>query len=324
MTANQFYEQLVRDLAVDMKTIEAARDRRDELRATVETVTRRRIAGADSFPAGALAMGLQIAPLNDVDVVLRVPTRLASWVHTPRQALIDVRDWLDEEIDAHFELTSHAIRLNYPDEDFTADLVVGYENPAGAGLLIPHCPEDKPWEHDWIRTHPALHRDLIKKRTEDLGRESRFAKEIRVLKHLNRQWKVEHDKKILSSHHTTSLAWHIFQAPFEFATGTTEFLDRAAVLVLDPLPNPSGVGDPITSRDPQLASRLLKEAGEITRRANESSDPASVLRTLFGDPKKLAALAISATVGVNSAGALVPGSYGGSSTPSVRSHGDGE
>ena len=228
MTANQFYEQLVRDLAVDMTTIEAARDRRDELRATVETVTRRWIAGADSFPAGALAMGLQIAPLNDVDVVLRVPTRLASWVHTPHQALIDVRDWLDEEIDAHFELTSHAIRLNYPDEDFTADLVVGYENPAGAGLLIPHCPEDKPWEHDWIRTHPALHRDLIKKRTEDLGHESRFAKEIRVLKHLNRQWKVEHDRKILSSHHTTSLAWHIFQSPFEFATGTTEFLDRAA------------------------------------------------------------------------------------------------
>ena len=324
MTANQFYEQLVLDLAVDMPTIKAARERRDELRATVEMVTRKRIDGADSFPAGALSMGLQIAPLNDVDVVLRVPVRLTSWVSTPRQALIDVREWLKEEIDARFELTSHAIRLTYREEEFTADLVVGYDNPAAPGLLIPHCPKDAPWEHDWIATHPARHRDLIKQRTQEIGRDSRFAKEIRILKHLNRQWKIEHDKKVVSSHLTTSLAWHILKTPFEFAGGTTAFLERAAVLVLDPLPNPSGVGDPISAKDPELASKLFKEAAEVTRSAESASDPEGVLRRLFGDPKKLAALASSATVGVTAAGALVPGSYGGSSTPSVRSHGDAE
>lgn len=93
----------------------------------------------ETFGSGALAAGLQISPLNDVDVVAIVPAFLPGWWETPQKAMQDVRSWVEPLIAAQFSSTTHAIKLKYPDEEFTADIVIGVRN--GDAIVIPHLPD---------------------------------------------------------------------------------------------------------------------------------------------------------------------------------------
>lgn len=324
MTAIQFYENYIKQIAVDEKTINDAQKRRNEIATKAKAVVAAKLgAEVKYFPAGALAAGTQIAPLNDVDTVLEAATRPSSWETDPQQALRDVRDWVKPVIAARYSLSAHAIKLEFADEDFTADIVIGVTRPGG-GLFIPHCPDDEP--HGWIETHPVAHAAQVRERNKAIGYE--FAREIRIVKALNRKFGMadEDGKKPLSSFHVTALALTYLTESFNHADGTALLLKKTAESMFRPLPDPAGVGPDLEARDPAKAHQLFAEAAEIAAKAlTVNGDEAERLLTgLFGDQEQVRKLVGGGPVSVTRSGLLVAG-LGASSTRSVqpvRSYGD--
>jgi hypothetical protein len=327
MTPKQFYADLLSKLNLPLDEMEAARDRRRELQRTLEERVGARIPGTDSFGVGALAQATQIKPLNDVDIVVRVPKPLDAWVNNPRQAMLDVKSWIEGDIKGVYAITSHAIKITFPDEEFTADIVVGWRQMKG--ILLPHCPKDEP--HRWIASDPAGHRSLVLGRNTtftDSGK-SIFSKQIRILKCWNREQQLRDDqeRKPLSSFHVTALALEILKVPLSFEQWTPVFFEAASRLVLSPLKDPSGIGDDIEAKYPNYASTQLKDAAEKTKRALSVSEAEAerLLTDVFGDPDKRGAIIGKGRVSVGPGGALVGGTVaGGRAVPTVRSHGDGE
>ena len=329
MTVAQFYKQLLDDIAVDQTTWDAARDKRDNLAAVCQTAVREQMGTpVKFFPVGALAQGTQIAPLNDVDGVVTVPYRDATWEANPQQAMIDVSGWPQPELAANgtlsihkVDISAHAIKVEFADEDFTADIVVADEQ--AKGLLIPHCPKDEsPDDWRWIATDPVEHRDQVKERNTRSSTPT-FSREIRIVKWWNRHQRMldQEERKPLSSFHVTALALEILKDDFTHAEGTPLFFEQASQLVLSPLADPAGVGDDLEARDPAYASALLAEAGTKTRRALESGD-VDLLREVFGDPGEQRALLEGGLQSVGAGGTFVSGLAGSRAIKPVRSHGD--
>lgn len=309
MTANQFYDQLLDDIAVSPKDMKDARDKRDEIGAKVVSVVRPHLgAGVRFIPVGALAQGTQVGPgaIHDVDGVVEVPTVLAHWQANPSAAMQDVRGWLQQVLAGQYKLSTHAIKITFPDEKFTADVVVGVAQ--ARGLKIPHCPKDEP--HQWIATDPETHRKQVLARNQHFGPgPAIFTRQIRILKWLNQVMQMQSglDRKPLSSFHVTALALEILATKDNHANWTPLFLERASALVLQPLPDPAGVGAPLVAKNPAQASQLLAEAARKTRAALSAHDAESILREVFGDPKKLGQIVTATTVPISAGGALAAG-----------------
>jgi hypothetical protein len=334
MTVRQFYEQLLDAIAVDRKTWDAARDKRDGLAAACTEAIRQQMSGTSKFfPVGALAQGTQLAPLNDVDLVVTLPYIDPAWDDNPQQALNDVAEWIwarlknRDDIHIHnIEISPHAIKVAFADEDFTADIVVAEEQDEG--LLIPHCPHDEPastWV--WTETDPICHRDLVKRRNVKLGPPPIFSRQVRILKWWNRQARMrdEEERKPVSSFHMTALALEIFKTKFTHAEVTHVFFQRAAELVQRPFPDPGRVGEDLEARDPAYAAGLFYDAAEKTGRALTLSDDDAVelLREVFGDPGEQQALLEGGLRSVGPAGTLISGLSGSRSVKPARSYGDG-
>jgi hypothetical protein len=322
MKPEHFYEQLLKATSVDLETMDAARTKRDELGAKITAVIPKEFGSRRWISVGALAQGTQIAPLNDVDGVIEIEKAPFQWEINPDRAFEDVRAWLDPLIKGKLEVGTHAIKITFPDEDFTADVVIGIKQEFG--LLIPHCPKDE--RHRWIATHPERHKQQVLERNRQIG-SSMFTREIRILKHLNRRWKMAdpQERKPLSSFHITALALKLLAKPGTHAEWTPVFLEQAAELVLRPLPDPAGVGEPIEARDSAYASRLLSEAGQQTRRALKVSEEEAeqILRNVFGDPARLDQIVTAPSVSVGAGGILgVPAAAAVRHTQPVRSHGE--
>jgi hypothetical protein len=319
MTPEQFYEELLGQINVSKPEMDAAREKRDELLGSALAVARRHVGPARGFPAGALAAGTQIRPLNDVDTVLEFATVPETWLARPRKAMEDFVGWLDRELDGRLDISTHAIKVSYGDEEFTADMVIARK--ADVGILLPECPEQG--LHRWIPSHPERHAQQVRERNAEWG-SARFSRELRVLKHLNREWMLRDpfERKPLSSFHLTALGLAALLEPGTHAELTPLFLERAAELVLGPLPDPAGVGDPLQAKDPRYAAELLSAVAEKTRRAltAPTAEAERLLREVFGDPAERAAILGPGPVSVT-AGALVGGD-GDRAVRPVRSHGD--
>ena len=326
MTAEEFYAALLEAVNVPLADMEDARDCRRRLQKTLEREVGDHIAGTDTFGTGAIAQATQIRPLHDVDVVVRIPEAPSAWQADPDRAMSDVRSWLEDAVEGTLETTAHAIKITYPDESFTADVVIGQRQQQG--ITLPHCPKDEP--HRWIESDPQGHRDLVLGRNtsfKDHGR-SILSKEIRIVKCWNREQQLrdEDERKPLASFHVTALALHILTKPASFELWTPAFFAAASRLVLAPLPDPSGIGDDIEARDPARASALLADAADKTARALEASDAEAeaLLREVFGDPTRRLAITGKGPVSVTAGGTIVGGAVsGGRSVITVRSHGDG-
>lgn len=321
MTAGQFYDQLLDEIAVPLSTMTKARTKRDNVGATTAAEIRKRLGTARTIAVGALAQGTQVAPLNDFDLVVEVEQLMSGWIETPQSALNEVRRWIEPEIAGTFETSAHAIKITFPDCEFTADIVLGLKQEKG--LLIPHCPHDD--AHRWIRTDPETHKLQVLGRNKQLG-SSGFTREVRILKWLNEYWQLVHEleKKPLSSFHITALALRLLTTSASHVEWTPFFLENAAALVLQPLPDPAGVGDPLTARDPVFASNLLRDAAAKTRQAlaAEPEDAECLLRDVFGYPKRIREVEGRPSVTVGRSGALaVPAAAAHRHTPHVRSHG---
>lgn len=321
MTPEAFYEDLLQQIAVHEDDIVAARKKRDELGEVIINSLEPDFQGASFFPAGALAAGTQIRPLNDVDVVVELPHIPPEWIDDPAAAMRAMKDVISGKIRGKFEISTHAIKITYPDEDFTADVVVGVTQ--SRGIAIPECPSQG--QHRWIATHPKRHAQQVRERNRDFG-SAAFSQEIRILKYLNREWKLRDDqeRKPLPSFHVTALALALLRQADDFSIMTPDFLEGAARLVLRPLPDPAGVGADLEAKDPQYASDLLTEAGSKTRKALSSSEPEAerLLTEVFGEPRKRETLLGPGPVSVSKSGSLVTGLVGERAVKAVRSHGD--
>jgi hypothetical protein len=320
MTANQFYEQYLKEIAVDPHEIKKAKTRRDDL--AVDAMAALRALGLSSpkwFPTGALAMGTQIAPLNDVDLVVFTQYVREGWGEKPMQALNDLAWKLDLINDGKTKPSTHAVKVVWATETFTADVVYGATKEHY--LVIPHCPKDE--KHKWIKTNPRSHAQMVRDRNKDLGFE--FARTIRILKSLNRKWGLEaaDEKKPLSSWHLTALALTLIKTKQGYAERIPDFLVKAAVRVKDPLKDPSGVGPALEARDPAKASALLADAAEKTRRAASDPNAERILRDVLGDP---AVMLKAVTGGATSfgVGGVLLGTEAGRTTASVRAYGDAD
>lgn len=325
MTAEAFYKDLLKQIAVPQDDINAARKKRDELGEVIVNSLDSDFDGATFFPAGALAAGTQIRPLNDVDVVVELPHIPQEWVDQPIAAMRAMKDLISGQIRGNFKLSTHAVKITYPDEDFTADVVIGVTQ--SRGIAIPECPKDG--EHRWIPTHPRRHAQQVRQRNTAFG-SAAFSQEIRILKYLNREWKLRDDeeRKPLSSFHVTALALAILQSRDAFSVMTPNFLEEASRLVLRPLPDPAGVGADLEAKDPQYAAELLAEAGAKTRRALTASEAEAerLLTEVFGEPRKREALLGPRPISVSTSGAFVAGyaRAGVRAVKPVRSHGDSQ
>lgn len=302
-----------------MTEIEKARAKRDGLGTIgVSALKGWGLAGADFFRSGALAAGTQIAPLNDVDLVVHADEIRHEWQDTPRRALEDLCAALERHgLDC--TISAHAVKVTFADVSFTADVVLGCSHSDHDGHWIPHCPEDEP--HCWIETHPKEHARRIRKRNAAIGND--FAREIRLLKALVRRWALRHGRKPLSSHHLSALALTVIHDPVDYATTTPAFLERASTLVLSPLRDPSGVGPDLEAKDPYLASTLMRDAAEQTRRALlPGADVEEILRDVFGDPAATVAAATGKPLFVGAGGLL--SANGGRAVGSGRDYGDAD
>lgn len=318
MTANQFYELYLKEIAVNEKEIKAAKDRRDDLAKHGMAALRGWNLGDPKwFPTGALAMGTQIAPLNDVDQVIFSTNVRQSWVDTPKNALNDLAWDLDRRTDGRPTPSAHAVKIEFRTEKFTADVVYGVTKEHY--LLIPHCPKDE--AHKWIKTNPRTHAQMVRDRNKTLGYE--FARTIRILKSLNRKWGLEADdeKKPLSSWHLTALALTLITTKQGYAERIPDFLAKAAVRVKQPLKDPAGVGPELEARDPAKASALLAGAAEKTRRAANDPRPERILRDVFGTPSVMLAAVTGGATSFGVGGVLLGGETG-RATASVQAFGD--
>lgn len=305
MNATTFYLKLLDDIAVPMSEIKKARTKRDELGGiAVDALNAWALTATGFFRSGALAAGIQIKPLNDVDVVIYAGTIRAAWKDIPRQALEDLCAALRAE-GFTCTISTHAIKVTFPDVAFTADVVFGCTHPE-QGLWIPHCPADEPPTS--IRTDPQEHARQIRQHNKDIGVE--FARELRILKVLNRKWSLADPdgRKPISSHHLSALALATIHTAVTYAMTTPAFLDRAADLVLEPMLDPSGIGPVLEARDPERASALMRAAADETRRALVAGEDAGhILEGVFGDPATTVAAISGAPLSVATGGGLTIG-----------------
>jgi hypothetical protein len=322
MTANQFYETLLDEIAVPLSTMTKARTKRDHVGATAADVIRKQLGTPTRVVAvGALAQGTQIHPLNDFDLVLEVQKLKEGWLESPQAALNEVLAWIEPEITGTFETSTHAIKITFPDCPFTADLVLGLKQEKG--LLIPHCPDNE--QRCWIRTDPETHKLQVLGRNKQLG-SSDFTRQIRILKWLNEYWQIVHEleKKPLSSFHMTALALEVLKTKAPHAEWTPFFLENAAKLVMQPLADPAGVGEPLEARNPVFVSNLMRDAGPKTSAALTASpeEAERLLRDVFGYPKRIREVEEKPSVGIGRGGALGVGiGAAHRHTRPVRSHG---
>ena len=321
MTANEFYNQLLDEIAVPLSTMTKARTKRDGVGAAAAAEIRKRLGSTRTVSVGALAQGTQIAPLNDFDLVLEVGQLMPGWLERPQRALSETRSWVEPVIDGTFETSAHAIKATFRDCEFTADMVLGLRQEKG--LLIPHCPDDE--THRWIRTDPETHKLQVLHRNKQFD-SSDFTREVRILKWLNEYWQLVHEleKKPLSSFHVTALALRLLITKASHAEWTPYFLGNAAALVLQPLADPAGVGEPLEARDPFFTSSLLRDAATKTRQALTAPAPEAerLLREVFGYPKRIREIEESPSIAIGRGGALGVGATAADRyTPHVRSHG---
>ena len=136
--------------------------------------------------------------------------------------------------------------------DFTADVIVAIDNPAGPGLFIPRY-------DTWDRSHPEMHTKLVREavRRSDVA----YARVVRLVKH----WSRRHGKP-LCSWHIKALALGCLTSPTSQLAGLRTWLDHAiAELRVRDTPDPAGVAAPIktTMPRPQLVDTLTKARDQL-------------------------------------------------------------
>ena len=239
--------------------LDAARRRIEVKDTELDEARRRRSLMAkaleEAFPGsriyfnGSVAHGDALTPLTDVDFGIVVPNFAGVYGpgrRGPRVLMEQARDALKDAFGQEFpklvvtiEGQSHAVLVRFGDpvtpgeKDFTADVIVAIDNPAGAGLFIPDLPDG------WERSHPERHTQLVLEAID--SSDVWFARHVRLLKHYNRT----HSKR-LCSWNIKALALDSLAVPLGYLDGLTAWFDHAIEhLSIESTPDPAGVSIPI-------------------------------------------------------------------------------
>jgi hypothetical protein len=263
-TLEQTLDQARRRIEVSKAELDEARRRRDQSRAALRTA----FPGSRTYVNGSLAHGDALFPLTDVDLGVVVPDpdhRYGPGRRGPKElkdlAAEAIRTALAEEYPnlriivegrKRSILVSFGNSVTHTEQDFTADVIVAIDNPAGAGLYIPRYGQ-------WDRSHPEMHTTMVRAavKSSDVA----YARVVRLLKH----WSRCHDKP-LCSWHIKALALGCLTRPISQLAGLLTWFDHAmADLRVRDTPDPAGVAAPIKTTMPrtQLVEKLVKARDQL-------------------------------------------------------------
>ena len=236
-----------------------ARKRRDAIRTALQAA----FPGSRTYVNGSIAHGDALTPLTDVDLGVVVPDpehlygpgKIGPTVLKERAAAaIRVAlkpDYGDLAVEVVGRKRSILIRFRDPvtpgQDDFTADVIVAIDNPAGAGLFIPR-------HTGWDRSDPETHTRLVREAVE--RSDVMYARVVRLIKHWNRT-----HQKPLCSWNIKALALGCLTAPTTLADGLRSWFQSAAdQLAIAETPDPAGVAPhPIRLNEKWTRLKVVQE-----------------------------------------------------------------
>jgi hypothetical protein len=250
-------------IEVSQAELDEARRRRDQIAAPLRAA----FPGCRIYVNGSIAHGDALNPLTDVDLGGVVPNpdhRYGPGKRGPKElkdrAADAIRAALGEyphlrvvvEGRKRSILVSFGNPVTRTEQDFTADVIVAVDNPAGPGLYIPRY-------DTWDRSHPEMHTRLVREavRRSDVA----YARVVRLVKH----WSRRHGKP-LCSWHIKALALGCLTSPTTQLVGLRTWFDHAiAELRTRDTPDPAGVAAPIKTTIPRplLVDTLTKARDQL-------------------------------------------------------------
>ena len=264
-------EDARRRVEVAPSELAEAKRRRDAIAAALKSEFQGRI-----YVNGSVAHGDALTPLADVDLGVVVPDPTGAY-GPGRRGPRELQDRAADAVRAHLrpaygdlrvevEGRKRSILVRFRDAvrpglpDFTADIIVAVDNPAGSGLLIPK------WG-GWDCSHPEQHTRLVRAAID--SSQVRYARVVRLIKHWNRQL----PESVLCSWHIKVLALDCLQQPGTLVAGLQSWFDHASDALRAPTPDPAHVGPDIkasttpaqAARRARVAAALLREAADLEK-----------------------------------------------------------
>lgn len=213
----------------------------------LHTDVRQRLDGSSleierDFLSGSYARETKIRPLKDIDLVMILEEDAYPGYDDdsdPAALLDEVKDVLDELYEdddtVTIEMQHRSVNLTFTDPPYGFDVVPAFVVD-GDVLRIPDRKHDM-----WPRTNPAKHRELLTNANNEQHTDGTIVPIIKMLKAWN-----TNQGGLVKSFWIEAQTMQIFTSKIEsYPKGVSAFFHRAADLILDPCPEPAGVGPDI-------------------------------------------------------------------------------
>lgn len=242
---------------------------------------------------GSIKHGDALTPLNDIDlgVVISNPTASLQRRHSPAKMMASTGIVIEAfakhhypEVSTSFEGQTRSVVVDFGDrgrpgqQDFTADVIVALDYPAGQGVLVPNLLTDR-----WDRSDPVRHTEMI--RDANLSTKSTYNRVVRIAKYWNRK-----NAGPLSSWNIKALALGCLTEPSSITMGLYRFFHYARdSLTLGPTEDPAGIASPIRLELPER--EVLLHLGDMcdvidgaiaSTESGDIADAYGILEAAFG------------------------------------------
>ncbi|GAB2752992.1 SMODS domain-containing nucleotidyltransferase [Nocardioides pakistanensis] len=244
---------------------------------------------ASSFLQGSFARKTMLKPLKDVDIVCVLPEAFWQQLRGPDgpgkamewfKAPIKAR-WPEVEFDAGDEPSGKALRLSFPDCEFTIDLVPAFEYKDDYVLIGDRH------EGTWTPSNSRIQLKKVSDRNQQT--DGRFVHQVREVKALTKH---HEELEFVSGIVVESLAYAVIGRKMLDEDAVAAVLQHAATAVMGPVIEPAGDDDVTakwTAQERATAARVYahaaRRAEEALRleRAGEVDGAIDVWHSLFGD-----------------------------------------
>ena len=244
---------------------------------------------AGSFLQGSFARKTMLKPLKDVDIVCLIAEQYRDQLMGtggPRKALEMFHDavaakWPEAGFDEEEPPAGKALRVSFPDCEFTVDLVDAFDTDTELVLIGDR--DDDEWK-------PSTTRKLIRLvATRNQATDGLFVHQVRILKTLKHQ---HAEFKDLAGIVFESVAYSVVLAALPHKEAVTVVLEHAAIACAGPIYDPAQENDLTEEWTPEQRAgiiRTFKSLAERARRALElesadDSDAALDLwHSIFGE-----------------------------------------
>jgi hypothetical protein len=242
-----------------------------------------------SFLQGSFARKTMLKPLKDVDIVCILAERYRDQLMTaggPRKALEMFRDavaahWPAAGFDEEDPPAGKALRVSFPDCDFTVDLVAAFDTDTELVLIGDR--DDDEWK-------PSTTRRLIRLiATRNQGTNGEFVHQVRIIKTLKHQ---DEDLGDVSGIVFESLAYSSVFAACLHKEAVAAILERAAVACAGSVYDPAHENDLTENWSFAQRAEITQAFKRLAERARQAlvfeagGDPdagVDLWHTIFGD-----------------------------------------